>query len=122
MQASLARPSVGGDVRDSLSASPSSPVMAFFFARGWTLTANVTPPLDSWMANQAFFPNENVVSTITKRATTMISGLCRARASPMLIINATNKSQHQDVGANAEHFQTPDRVAVAKRAAHLTWR
>src|SRR5580765_1137398 len=42
MQASFARPSTGGVVRESLSASPSSPVMAFFFARGWTLTAKVT--------------------------------------------------------------------------------
>ena len=46
MQASLARPSTGGEVRVSLSASPSSPVMAFFLARGWTLTVKVTPPLD----------------------------------------------------------------------------
>jgi len=38
MQASLARPSTGGAVKDSLSASPRSPVMAFVFARGWTLT------------------------------------------------------------------------------------
>src|SRR5579864_8308299 len=43
MQASLARPSTGGVVSDSLSASPSSPVMAFFFARGWTLTAKAEP-------------------------------------------------------------------------------
>src|SRR2546425_46933 len=41
--ASLARPSTGGAIRESFSASPSSPVMAFFFARGWTLTAK-TPP------------------------------------------------------------------------------
>ncbi len=46
MQASLARPSTGGEVRESFQASPSSPVIAFFLARGWTLTANVTPPLD----------------------------------------------------------------------------
>jgi len=43
MQASLARPSTGGAVRLTLRASPTSPVTAFFFARGWTLTANVTP-------------------------------------------------------------------------------
>lgn len=34
MQASLAHPSMGGAVRETLSASPSSPVIAFFFARG----------------------------------------------------------------------------------------
>jgi hypothetical protein len=34
MQASFARPSVGGTVRESLSASPTSPVIAFLFARG----------------------------------------------------------------------------------------
>src|SRR5580692_1227275 len=44
MQASLARPSTGGEVKESLRAVPSSPVMAFFLARGWTFTANVTPP------------------------------------------------------------------------------
>jgi len=34
MQASLARPSTGGVVRETFNASPSSPVMAFFLARG----------------------------------------------------------------------------------------
>src|SRR5260370_5274954 len=43
MQASLALPSTGGAVRASLRTSPTSPVMAFFFARGWTFTAKVTP-------------------------------------------------------------------------------
>ena len=43
MQASLARPSTGGVVKETFKASPSSPVMAFFFARGWTLTAKLTP-------------------------------------------------------------------------------
>jgi hypothetical protein len=43
MQASLAFPLTGGDVKDNFRASPSSPVIAFFFARGWTLTTNVTP-------------------------------------------------------------------------------
>ena len=43
MQASLALPSTGGAVRASFIASPTSPVMAFFFARGWTLTAKVAP-------------------------------------------------------------------------------
>jgi hypothetical protein len=47
MQASLARPSMGAEVKESFSASPCSPVMAFFLARGWTLTANVTPLLAS---------------------------------------------------------------------------
>src|SRR6266446_8356719 len=44
MQASLALPSTGGAVSESLSASPTCPVIAFFFARGCTLTAKVTPP------------------------------------------------------------------------------
>jgi hypothetical protein len=34
MQAWLARPSTGGEVIESFSASPSSPVMAFCLARG----------------------------------------------------------------------------------------
>jgi len=55
-QASLARPSTGGEVRESFSASPSSPVTAFFFARGWTLTANVTPPPASRMAIKGSYP------------------------------------------------------------------
>jgi hypothetical protein len=33
MQAWLARPSMGGAIRETFSASPSSPVMPFFFAR-----------------------------------------------------------------------------------------
>jgi len=43
MQASLARPSTGGAVKTSFSASPTVPVMAFFLARGWTFTAKATP-------------------------------------------------------------------------------
>jgi hypothetical protein len=50
MHASFARPSTGGVVMESFTASPTSPVMAFFFARGWTFTAKVTPPLFSWIA------------------------------------------------------------------------
>src|ERR1700678_206440 len=46
-QASFALLSIGGAVRETLSASPAVPVMAFFFARGCTFTANVTPFLDS---------------------------------------------------------------------------
>ena len=34
MHASLARPSTGGEVRETFKAFPSSPVMAFFLARG----------------------------------------------------------------------------------------
>src|SRR5208337_4414628 len=45
-QARFALPSIGGAVRESLSASPSSPLIAFFLARGWTFTANVTPSPD----------------------------------------------------------------------------
>src|SRR5215468_4682613 len=43
-QALFARPSIGGVASDTFSASPNSPVSAFFFARGYTLTANETPP------------------------------------------------------------------------------
>jgi hypothetical protein len=43
MQASLARPSTGGAVKASFSASPIVPVMAFFLARGCTFTAKATP-------------------------------------------------------------------------------
>src|SRR5580704_17740822 len=43
MQASLARPSTGGAIKASFSASPTTPVMAFFLARGWTFTAKDTP-------------------------------------------------------------------------------
>jgi len=46
-QAWLARPSTGGEASESLSAPPNSPVMAFFLARGWILTAKVTPSTDS---------------------------------------------------------------------------
>jgi hypothetical protein len=49
MQASFARPSIGGAVKDNLRASPISPVMAFFLARGWTFTAKVTPAGVCWI-------------------------------------------------------------------------
>ena len=44
MQAWFARPSMGGALSASFSASPTSPTTAFFFARGCTLTWNVAPP------------------------------------------------------------------------------
>src|ERR1700728_736204 len=44
MQASLARPSAAALVKETLSASPGSPVIEVFFARGWTWTAKVAPP------------------------------------------------------------------------------
>src|ERR1700684_3694846 len=47
MHASFARPSMGGEVRESFKVSPSSPVIAFFLARGWTLTAKVIQLDDS---------------------------------------------------------------------------
>src|SRR6185369_13890982 len=43
MQASLARPSRGGAVSATFSESPISPVIASFFARGWTLMAKTAP-------------------------------------------------------------------------------
>jgi hypothetical protein len=51
MQASLARPSTGGVVSETFRVSPSSPVMAFFLARGWTLMEKLTPWSDLWIAN-----------------------------------------------------------------------
>src|SRR5579859_3356820 len=51
MQASLARPSTGGALSASLSASPSSPVTASCLERGWTFTAKVMPALFSRMVN-----------------------------------------------------------------------
>ena len=42
-QASFARPSTGGVVRETFKALPISPVIAFCFARGCALTAKVTP-------------------------------------------------------------------------------
>src|SRR5580698_1322389 len=51
IQAALALPPTGGAVRDSLRASPTVPVMAFFLARGWILTAKVIPAGDFVSAN-----------------------------------------------------------------------
>jgi hypothetical protein len=51
MHASFARPSMGGVVKETLRASPISPVMAFFFARGRTFTAKLTPSSNSWIAS-----------------------------------------------------------------------
>src|SRR5713226_233681 len=50
MQASLAFPSTGGAVSESFSASPTSPVIAFFLARGWILTAKVAPSGEFFIA------------------------------------------------------------------------
>src|ERR1700727_2956000 len=47
IQAALALPLVGEAVREIFSASPISPVIAFFLARGWTLTAKVVPASES---------------------------------------------------------------------------
>src|ERR1700690_915180 len=55
MQAWLALPSTGGAVRATFNAPPTSPVTPFFFARGCTLTAKVTPA------------GEFLIATITKR-------------------------------------------------------
>src|SRR5580698_1255421 len=47
MQASFARPSIGGGVKATFKASPTSPVIAFLLARGCTFTAKVTPADES---------------------------------------------------------------------------
>jgi hypothetical protein len=52
--ASLARPSTGGAVNATFSASPNSPTIAFRFARGWTLIANVTPAAVSLMVSTSY--------------------------------------------------------------------
>jgi hypothetical protein len=49
MQASFARPSTGGAVKANFNASPNSPVIAFFLARGCILTAKVVPAIVSRM-------------------------------------------------------------------------
>ena len=51
MQASLARPSTGGAVSEIFKASPTLPVIAFFFARGCTLIAKETLSSISQIAN-----------------------------------------------------------------------
>jgi hypothetical protein len=43
MHASFARPSVGGAAKASFIAPPTSPISAFFLARGFTLIAKVAP-------------------------------------------------------------------------------
>jgi len=48
-QAAFAFPSTGGAVNAIFNASPNSPTIAFLFARGWTLIANVTPAAVSLM-------------------------------------------------------------------------
>jgi len=49
MQAWLAFPATGGAVSETFSAYPTSPVMALFLARGWTLMAKVAPAGVLWM-------------------------------------------------------------------------
>ncbi len=56
MHAESARPSIGGVVSETLSASPSSPVMAFLFARGCTLMLKVAPRSDSRIEIKYFSP------------------------------------------------------------------
>ena len=67
MQASLARPSMGGAVSASFSASPTSPVMAFFLARGCTLTWKVAPDGVSRMGIMVWKPSRTFVAVTGMR-------------------------------------------------------
>jgi len=86
MQASLARPSTGGLVRETFNASRNSPVMAFFFARGWTLTAKVIVLSCSWIANivcrERFVILSEEKNLCTSPASGKLHGSFAARSAP----------------------------------------
>src|SRR5579884_3756729 len=67
IHASLARPSTGGAVSDSLSASPTPPVIASFFARGCTFTAKLTPAADSVMGIKFCNPEQSAIELARER-------------------------------------------------------
>ena len=88
IQASLARPSMGGAVNVSFSASPSSPVMAFFLPRGWTLTVKTTPDSHSrigiieWLS-----PRSHQGSEKTSKTPTIGSSLCSSVPSVVKLLS-----------------------------------
>ena len=88
IQASLARPSMGGAVNVSFSASPSSPVMAFFLPRGWTLTVKTTPDSHSrigiieWLS-----PRSHQGSEKTSKTPTIGSSLCSSVPSVVRLLS-----------------------------------
>jgi hypothetical protein len=67
MQAWLARPSTGGVVRETLSASPSSPMTAFFRALGCTLIAKDIP-LDASRIGITCFSKTDAAGDIDPKA------------------------------------------------------
>ena len=63
--AAFAFPSTGGAAKATFSASPTSPRIAFFFARGWTLIANVTPAAVSLIAITSYMISTNKLLAIS---------------------------------------------------------
>src|SRR5712692_2983609 len=80
IQAWLALPSIGGAVSATLRASPTWPVIAFFFARGWILTATVVPAFDSF--NSIIFFVETRLARLADRCKYVVPSRCPDRASP----------------------------------------
>jgi len=85
-QAVLALPPIGGAVSDTFSAAPISPVTAFFFARGCTLTANVAAPREFCIGITSSSPKKmRFRSVIESRQTAAVDcsrfAICRCSTS-----------------------------------------
>src|SRR5580692_3177744 len=81
MHAPFARPSIGGAVKANFSASPTSPIRAFFFARGCTLTTKLTPTAVSRIMDSIFTTALKLFLVISS-ATLYLGGDLFARPLP----------------------------------------
>lgn len=83
MQAWLARPSTGGAVSASLSASPASPVRAFLLARGWIFTAKAAPRDVSAMGITARTGQPTIQSTMESTLQSTLQSTMQSNWTPM---------------------------------------
>jgi hypothetical protein len=115
MQASLARPSMGAEVIESLSAPPNSPVMAFFLA----LNRNVTPLLDSRMGITHFSPRRTPSRPAVGLPPAVLRVLQRARFSDACH-QRDREYERGHVGSDAKQPQAfhPTNIANAQYIQH----
>src|SRR6267143_885759 len=74
----------GGEVKETLSASPSSPVIAFFLAPGWILTAGLTPTFDSWMGIASSFSTKMLPRPAAELPQELFAGAAACAIFPCL--------------------------------------
>jgi hypothetical protein len=83
----------GGEVEETLSASPSSPADCIFLRNETDFDRNPHSAIRLLDGNREFFLNENAVSASSRAPTSVTCGCCSVRDFPMLAIRAiTNTS------------------------------